>query len=266
MDTAKDERENREPSKEKIRLRHPLFNIRYPVLLAAAGISGVSIAVFAARDMRWLIILLITAAFFLYSIVFRSSKPAVAVFGICMLLFCFYADSVIKGTERVLTDQKSFNGRVVSYSDDGERSMLIVRSNIAGQSADIAVNVKDGAEKFFYGDNIVVNAEIKPLAEKENEHSFDSRLYNLSRKVSYTAYASYSDVVLSGNSPDILTPVWKAKKSINSLLVSVLPRQDAGIISAMMLGPMNIWRRKTVRSSERWGLPIFSVYPACMWE
>lgn len=236
MDTAKDERENREPSKEKIRLRHPLFNIRYPVLLSAAGISGVAIAVFAARDVRWLIILLITAAFFLYSIIFRSSKPAVAVFGICMLLFCFYADSVIKGTERVLTDQKSFNGRVVSYSDDGERSMLIVRSNIAGQSADIAVNVKDGAGKFFYGDDIAVNAEIKPLAEKENEHSFDSRLYNLSRKVSYTAYASYSDVVLSGNSPDILTPVWKAKKSINSLLVSVLPRQDAGIISAMMLG------------------------------
>ena len=64
MDTAKDERENREPSKEKIRLRHPLFNIRYPVLLSAAGIFGVSIAVFAARDMRWLIILLITAAFF----------------------------------------------------------------------------------------------------------------------------------------------------------------------------------------------------------
>ena len=190
---------------------------------------------------------------------FIAALAAAAVCGSCRAIlresFCIEYESRLNDGDICL-----LQGEIYQKSEDGESCLYYLKKCRVRDAKEERPcdNVLVNLEVFDYsiGEILCVKGKIKTFSQPSNEGGYDEKAYYQSQKIGFRIRAKKADAVYGR--PDAFREwLWSAKQKMKMSYQKAMPKADAGVLAAMVLGDKSLMDKERKDMYQKAGISHF---------
>lgn len=183
----------------------------------------------------------------------RNGIATAAALLLAAILSIFAVDVRIARAERYAGETSAVVGTVreVAYTNEYSGQYVISAVSIDGKHTGVKIRLSSADPSLRPGDSVLVTGTLTLLPE--NDNGFPARRYYRSRGI-FLAMETEDDVTVIGSEETFSSFVAGLRERLSGIYASLLPKEDAGLVSALLLGDKSGLADSAVRDFRALGI------------